>query len=340
MERSRRPGTLLALLGAALPALLIGASPARPDEVVLENGDRIHGQVVRMVEGRLVVRTDYADEVRIAKRRVRELTVDEPVDVKLRSGEMLKGRLYTTADGRWRIESNAARPALAVDPSEVEAINPPPPEWHGNAMLAASRQGGAAVSHSVALLGEAVRRGEENRTTIKALFDYEEGGGEVFSRRVYVQVKNDYFYAQKFYAYVDSEQFSDQPQGLNFRTLSGVGAGWQFVERPDLKFRLEAGASYNGESLVSENNLNSVSGQLGAAFDWAPARWVRLGEQITVWPSLTESHVLGRNEAYLAVPLDERWDLRLSSIVDYDSRPPGDRRRADALWLLGLSYRF
>lgn len=328
-----RLGICMCLLVAALLA------SARADEIELDNGDVITGRVLRMTGGRLVIETEYAGEINISKSRIRRLVIDEPVEVRLRSGETLKGRLESRRSGRWRLESTPERPAIELEPSDIEALNPPPPAWRGEVMAAAASQRGAGSGESVAVFGVAERRSRDNRTTFKMLFDYEHGGAEVFTRKIYVQTRNDYFYAPKFFAYVDTEQFSDELQGVNFRTLSGVGAGWQFLDRHDLSLRLEGGLAYAGASLVESGSENFVTGQLGGAVAWQPAGWLAIGEEFTVWPSLRENKALARSEAFLRVPISEHWSVKLVNVIDYDSRPPVGRH-SDRLWLLGVAVRF
>ena len=49
------------------------------DEVILENGDKLTGKVVRLENGQLVLNTEYAGEITIQVEKVSHLTTDEPM---------------------------------------------------------------------------------------------------------------------------------------------------------------------------------------------------------------------------------------------------------------------
>lgn len=60
------------------------------DEVVLDNGDRITGKLVRLQEGKLIFKTDYAGEITIQAKKVSRLATDEPVETTLLDGRIRK----------------------------------------------------------------------------------------------------------------------------------------------------------------------------------------------------------------------------------------------------------
>ena len=64
--------TLLLLITGSLPA-------TAADVVKLKNGDRISGEVTRMKDGDLKIRTQYAGEIVIQWSEVANLQMDEPV---------------------------------------------------------------------------------------------------------------------------------------------------------------------------------------------------------------------------------------------------------------------
>ena len=84
---------------AALVLALAPAAPGRGDEVVLANGDRLSGKVLRTEDGRLVLRTEHSGEVKIDKSKVVRITTEEAVELHLEGGEVLKGRLRSGKDG-------------------------------------------------------------------------------------------------------------------------------------------------------------------------------------------------------------------------------------------------
>lgn len=107
----RRAGALAALL------LVCGATlhPAAADEVRLTNGDRLTGTAVRLADGKLTFKTDYAGEIGLDWGQVVALATDEPVRVVLADGTRIEGTL-----------SPAPAPPAAAAGETVEAPWGPP----------------------------------------------------------------------------------------------------------------------------------------------------------------------------------------------------------------------
>src|SRR5690606_13579690 len=66
-------------VGLAILILALFAGVARADEVVLLNGDRLTGTVVRKEGDELIFRTDYAGELKIAWSRVARVATEDPM---------------------------------------------------------------------------------------------------------------------------------------------------------------------------------------------------------------------------------------------------------------------
>jgi hypothetical protein len=83
------------VLTAVVYALLTSAAAfaARTDVIVLANGDRLTGEVQRMRQGKLQVKTDDAGTLSIEWDKIASITTAELYDVTLRDGTRLLGRI-------------------------------------------------------------------------------------------------------------------------------------------------------------------------------------------------------------------------------------------------------
>ena len=79
----------LSLIMITVAFLIAGNSLA--DEVRLKNGDKLTGQVVRMVENKLIFKTTYAGEITIAWQEVASVRADSSVKVLLNDETALEG---------------------------------------------------------------------------------------------------------------------------------------------------------------------------------------------------------------------------------------------------------
>jgi len=102
------PAAILSALGA-LASLCSGAVHA--DEVVLANGDRITGSVVRKEEDSLVMSTSYAGELTIKWAEIRRITTQEPIRLYFEDGSKSIGSLHSEEDGSVIITVEQAQPS-------------------------------------------------------------------------------------------------------------------------------------------------------------------------------------------------------------------------------------
>ena len=65
------------------------------DQVILKNGDRLTGEVVRQTDGNLVFKTKYAGEVVIKWDEVQQLETDATVRLELGENDEKVGKLGT-----------------------------------------------------------------------------------------------------------------------------------------------------------------------------------------------------------------------------------------------------
>jgi len=99
---------------ACLIILLLWVLPALADEIHLQNGDRLTGEIMKMEEGFLLLKTTYAEEVKLKWEVVVCLTSDKELTFVLRSGEILIGRATCPESGRLQIQGRKVQPGLRV----------------------------------------------------------------------------------------------------------------------------------------------------------------------------------------------------------------------------------
>ena len=114
------------------------------DQIVLKNGDRLTGTIVKSDGKTIVLKSDMVGEVSIALDNVETVTADKPLYVTLNDGRTVSG-LVTAKNSQFEIKSNSGtvaveRSAVAVVRSEAEqrayesTLNPGLLEqWNGGA---------------------------------------------------------------------------------------------------------------------------------------------------------------------------------------------------------------
>ena len=95
------------------------ANAAWADLVVLKNGDRVTGSIIKKDGKNLVIKTDHFGIVTTPWDQVESVKADKPVNVVTADGKTVQGTIATTA-GKVEVVTSGAKLSLA--PAEVAAI--------------------------------------------------------------------------------------------------------------------------------------------------------------------------------------------------------------------------
>jgi len=325
----------------AFALLLISAGQLLADEIILKNGDRLTGTVLKLEGGKLTLKTDYAGEVQISVEKIKNLATENPVEVHLGTGEVMKGKLKTSEEGKIEVEPSPERTAATIELNKVAAINPPPVKWHGSLNIGASLQSGNTDRKSASIGAEAVRKTEDDRFSLRFLFNYAEDDGDLSARNTYGALKYDYFFTRKFFAYLGVELLNDTFQDLYLRTTAGPGVGYQIWDDPVKSLLFEAGISYVWEDHKEGQDKNWAAARLGMDFRYQILSFLTFTDRLLVYPNLEYGgEYTLRNEAALISPLGSGWALRLADIWERNSDPPSNIKKDDNTLILGLQYAF
>ncbi len=318
--------------------------PIHADEVILDNGDRISGTVVKANEDSLTIETGYSDPVSIKRTKIKSLNTVNPVSVHLLSGEILKGRLSTDAGGRIIVQSSADRADTSVAWDNVAALNPPkiqPVRWKGSIAAGGSLQSGNTSRTAGSISAEGTRKTDQDRYSMRFQFNYAEEDGEKTARNTYGALKYDYFFTEKLYSYLSIELLSDEFKDLNLRTIVGPGIGYQYWDDSVKFLNFEAGLAYFSEDLDEGVDDQWLSCRFASTFKWNITDSVSFSDYFAIYPNCEDFDKYQiRNEAGLNVALGSDWSLKLTNIIEHDSKPPVTVEKTDVYWVLGLQYSF
>ena len=113
-----------ARIAVVVAVLVLAGGNAAADTVKLNNGDRITGEIISIQEGKLILKTAYADELKIDRAVVVGITSDKDVTVWLASGDKITGKMEALEGGRVNVVTGSGAVSAAV--TDVAGINAPP----------------------------------------------------------------------------------------------------------------------------------------------------------------------------------------------------------------------
>jgi putative salt-induced outer membrane protein YdiY len=328
------------ILSVTIAALY--SAPAQADEVVLDNGVTLTGTVTKMLDDVLSIESLYAKPIEVKKAWISRIRTDNPVEVHLFGGEIVKGKVETAEDGQLTVDEGLGRTATGIPLGSVQAINPPPVDkWHGNVSVAANVQSGNTDRSGAAASADATRRSERDRFQMRFLYNIAQENGKLSTRNTFGALKYDYFFTKKFYGYLSLELLNDTFKDLNLRTVVGPGVGYQLWDDPVKALALEGGIAYYSEDLKAHPDRRWWSLRLAADFRYKFYDWLVFTDKLVLYPSLgTLGDFTLRNEAALLTALTTGWSLKLADITDYVNNPPSGTKSTDNQLIVGLQYTF
>ena len=316
------------------------------DEVILENGDKLTGTLMRLENGQIVINTEYDGEITIQVEKVSHLTTDEPMSTTLIDGTTRKAMVFyrdTTAEN---VTPEEEKTPMDVNIAEVKNIylkQKPPIRLKGRTNVGITIEKGNTDTEQYRIDAELVARTEKQRFTLGGELNREQADNTTTVANWKAYGMYDYFIKPKWFLYGSSLFDHDEFADLDLRTTLGAGAGHQFFESEDLNLSVSAGLAYIFENfIVAEDD------------DFAGAQWLVQYDQFFFNKSLQLFH---SNNGYISLEQGSNWLINtrqglrfplykgfvttLQYNYDYNNDPsPDSVSKWDSAFLFLLGYHF
>ncbi len=351
-----RPAAMLAIL-----FLIMAWTPrAWADQIVLDNGDRISGQIISISDDKIQVATDYAGEIGIDFSRVVDMKSDRVGRIMLENGDIIIGRIDSISEGEIAVSSETLgrirlpRAQLqGYDAREVVSLEeerqPEEPEheaavWSGSFSVGGQLQRGNTDTADLHVEAKAKRTAARDELHLRFYSDYGETDGETDSNKVFGQAKLKVFYAERRYVFGLTDMEYDEMENLDLRAQVFGGLGRIFIDEERSNLLGEVGTGLTGEFFDDEGDEETLEASL-----WFNVEYRRsLFESLEFYQALTLQPSLGdigdfrlRSESTLTAPLGNNWAIKFSLIDDYDSAPEAeDTEKNDLRLISSAEYTF
>jgi putative salt-induced outer membrane protein YdiY len=326
------------------------------DQVVMKNGDRVTGSIVKKDGKSIVIKTDQFGLVTAAWDQVESITADKPVTVVLEGGKTVQGTLATSG-GKVEVVSQEAR--VSVQPTEITALRDAAEQrayerlqnpgwgqlWAGTGSIGFAGTAGNAKTLTFTTGVNAARLTSTDKTTFyfntikaSALIDGRSAGtaqavrGGVgynhnISSRWFVNVFNDYEY--------------DRFQNLDLRFVIGGGLGLQAIKTERSRLDLLGGAAFNHSSFNTPLTRKSAELYWGDEYTLKFTGSTSLVQSFRMFNDLTNTGFYRVNMDIGIATKISKWLVWNVSLSDrYLSDPAPGRKTNDFLYTTGLGITF
>ena len=341
---------------ALLLVLFAFSGQAFADQILLKNGDRLTGTIVRSDGKTIVFKSDLVGEVSVGLDSVTNVTSDKTLYVTLADGRTVAG-VVTAKDGQAEIRSSFGpvivdRSAITIIRSEAEqqayesTLNPGwLQQWTGGADLGLALTRGNSNTTNFALGMAISRETLRDKTSLYAASVYNRETTDDVSRTV----ANTFRFGARYdrninrdwfgYGFTDLEH--NGLQDLDLRWVLGGGLGYRAIRNERTKLDLLGGLDMSREYFEGDDNdRTSLEAQLGQTLDHQFTPRVSLKEQLFFFPNLSEGGEYRVNfDASLVMDINRRFAWQVTLSDRYLSDPPGGLKQNDLLLTTGLKIK-
>lgn len=341
---------------AAILALVSFGATLRADLLVLKNGDRVTGSIIKKDGKTITLKSDNFGVITAPWDQVDSVKTETPLTVVLQDGKTVQGTLAARG-GRVEVTTKDSR--LTVAPAEVTTVRNADEQkayerllsprwldlWAGDASLGWAGTAGNAKTQTFTMGFNAARVTNTDKTSvyfnlIKASAQVNGKtsgtaqavrGGLGYNRNVnprwFINTFNDYEY--------------DRFQNLDLRFVVGGGLGYAAVKGERSRLDLVGGGAYNHESFNTPLTRSSAEAYWGDDYNYKLSGATSLFQRFRMFNNLTNTGNYRLNADIGAATKLTKWlNWNLSLSDRFLSDPAPDRKRNDFLYTTGIGLTF
>jgi putative salt-induced outer membrane protein len=330
------------------------AAMAFADQIVLNNGDRLTGTIVKFDGKVLSMKTAALGEINVDWSAVQQITSDQQLHIDASGGRTLHG-VVTMKDGttevvmRHAITTVVPKENIAGIRNDAEqkayehSLSPGLwQNWDGGATVSFALTRGNSETRNLALAFNADRKTMHDKLSVyansvrsnndapgavpKTTADTNQGG-----------IRYEHDISARFFAFVGADFQSDSLQTLDLRSILGGGLGFHAIRSEATTLDLLAGFNYTHEG-YSAFSRNFAAATLGEEFTHKLHGTTSLTQSLYFYPNLSNTGEYRTSFNLGTVTKISKWFGWQNSFGDiYVSNPPLGKRKNDLIFTTGLN---
>lgn len=331
------------------------------DQVVMENGDRLTGKIVKKDGDSVIIQTEAAGTVRIKWSAVAQIVSDQSLTLTLDDGKIVAGKLDTEED-KIRITVEEAE-NVTVEKKAIKTVRTPEEQkkyeleqkrikesrltdfWSGTLDVGFSMTSGNSDTRTFTAGLRGVRETRNNKFSVYAnalqVKDTSNNNKKIRAQSVWTGARYDVDISRKFFAFASGDFEYNKPQKLNIRAVLGSGFGYHAVRTDRLNFDLTTGVTNNYENFSTGVKRNSAEFLLGEELKFRLNSRVRLSERAVVYPNISRmGDVRALFDSSLQTDINSWLGWHLTIGNRFNSRPVDRTKKNDFLLSTGIRISF
>lgn len=307
--------------------------------VVLKNGDRISGLVVKMQDKKLEIDPEYsATNIIIDWDDVRSITTIRPMSIKLYGDVEMPENVGQRI--RDRIILHTLEEGGPIRLQDVKGINLAENDYYGYISAGGNQTSGNTQTQALNISGTLTYRKEEHRFIWDGKYNRAEANKEDTANNAAMNFKYDHFLTRHLFATASSLSETDQFQDLTLRETASFGLGYDILDNSQQLLSVAAGPAgvYQDYTSTASTVTPSTTWLLRAEFKFRD-------DDVILFHKEQGFHDLGHGSGTrwnadqgIRIKITDNWRINLEYDVRYNSLPVEGKKTTDTNVIIGLSY--
>ena len=287
------------------------------DQVVLKNGDRLSGNILKSDSKSLVIKTDFAGEVTIDWPAITEIHSSQALHVDVKDGKSSAGTV-TATDGTVAVATASGTVTIAKDAvvdirnlteqAAYERSQHPKltQGWTGGANMGFALTAGNSETKNLALAFTADRKSAADHLALYANSVYATTGtpGQPIgttANSIQSGARYERNISARLFGFVSSDFQTDALQSLDLRSVFGIGLGYHAIKNERTTLDFLGGANYTRENYTTlQRNLAALT--LGEELTRKLGGTTMLTQKLYFFPDLNEAGITAQHSTSAPSP--------------------------------------
>jgi putative salt-induced outer membrane protein YdiY len=327
------------------------------DQVVLKNGDRLTGTIVKSDGKTLLIKTEFAGDVTVQWPAIQEINSTQSLHVGLNNGQTVVGAV-ATSDGNLAVSTSAkgtvTTPKTAVvamrnDAEEAayqKSLHPGLTQgWAGGANVGFALTRGNSQTKNLALAFTADRKTQTDHIGLylNSVYATNDAPGAIpatTANTIQSGARYDHDITARLFGFVGADFQTDALQNLNLRSALGGGLGFHVIKDNRTTLDLLGGLNYTRENYTTFNR-NFAALTLGEELSQKLGASTVLTQKLYFYPDLNDTSQYRGVFNFGTVTKINKWFGWQNAFGDiYVTNPPAGKKQNDIILTTGLNVSF
>lgn len=349
-------------ISAMLIALLLGNTlSVFADQIILKNGDRFTGKILKKDGDKIIIETESAGTITVLWSAVEKVTSDAPLNLELTDGQTIKGTVATVED-KVEVETTDAgkvtveKEKITVARNEAEQtkfiterdrmLNPSFGDlWTGSADVGLSLTTGNSKTRAFTAGIKAARETVKDKISVYAnavqASNTTTGVSVTTAKALWFGGRYDYNINKKTFVFGSADFEIDSPQLLDLRMVFGGGFGYRAIRNERTQLDVFGGGAYNREYYKTGLRRNSAELMFGNELKHKLNTRMNLSQRFVVYPNVSDfGRFRAQFDASLLTDINSWLGWHITVADRFNSDPVIGAQKNDMFLSTGLRVNF